>query len=60
MNRLAIVPRALLLALTAMIGIVGMLLSTGAGDVVFFLLAAVPLALGGWYAWRMRGTATVR
>lgn len=60
MNRLSVWPRVLLMALASMAGIVGMLLYEGAGDVVCFVLTAMPPILGGWYAWRMRGSRRTR
>lgn len=42
------------LALLGIVGIVGMLLSESAWDVVFFAMAAVPLAFGAWRRWRLR------
>lgn len=38
----------LAMALVCMSGIVGMLLADGIADAAFFLLAALPLALGLW------------
>ena len=56
MNRLGIWPRTLLMALCAVAGIVGMLLSVGMSDMVFFALTALPLVAGGWYAWKWRAS----
>lgn len=56
MNRLDAIPRTLLMALVCAMGIVGMLLFDGVGDVACFLLTASPLLIGGWYAWRLRAS----
>lgn len=40
----------LLLALLATVGIIGMLLLDGVGDAASFILAALPLAVGGFLA----------
>lgn len=40
----------LLLALLAIAGIIGMLLLEGIGDAVSFVLALLPLVVGGWLA----------
>lgn len=45
------------LALLSVAGIVGMLLSDGAWDLLFFAMAAVPLAFGAWRRWRVRRAA---
>ena len=46
----------LMLAVTAMLGIVGMLLLEGLGNAASFTLAALPLAVGSW-AWLSRRAA---
>ncbi|MFT3762235.1 MAG: hypothetical protein QM761_06405 [Pseudoxanthomonas sp.] len=46
-----------LLALVAIAGIVGMLLAGGGWDWLFFAMAALPPAVGGWCWWRLRGGA---
>lgn len=43
-----------LLALVGVIGIIGMLLTEGAWNATFFVLAALPLAAGAWWRWRQR------
>lgn len=45
------------LALLSVGGIVGMLLSEGAWDLLFFAMAAVPLAFGAWRQRRLRRIA---
>lgn len=42
------------LALLAAAGIIGMLLADGVWDAVCFVLAALPLLIGGWRAWTLR------
>lgn len=44
----------LVLALMAIAGIVGMLLTEGAWDRLSFALAALPLAIGAWRGWTHR------
>lgn len=50
--------RVLLFALAAIVGIVGMLLTEGAWNVAFFLLAGLPLVAGTW--WRFTARASGR
>lgn len=42
------------LALLSAAGIVGMLLADGVWDALFFMLAALPLLVGGWRAAALR------
>lgn len=44
----------MLLALAGIVGIVGMLLTEGAWNKAFLVLAALPLAAGAWWRWRQR------
>ena len=45
------------LALLSAGGIVGMLLADGPWDSVFLLLTALPLVIGGWRVYALRGDA---
>lgn len=48
------------LALVCALGIVGMLLSDGVPDALFFALAALPLCVGAARVFAMRGRASER
>lgn len=43
-----------LLSLSVIVGLVGMLLSSGLTDRLMFVLAALPVLIGVWRWWRLR------
>ncbi len=45
----------LTLALLSVGGLIGMLVATNDWDLAYFLLSALPIVVGGWCAWLMRG-----
>jgi xanthosine utilization system XapX-like protein len=54
MNPLHSLRLPLILAVIAMVGIVGMLLFDGVGNAASLVLAAVPLFVGWWAWWSQR------